>query len=124
MSLIDSILNGAIDAYTNLKTSGKIKNLFADFKEELYQICEQSIQDTNSEQIILRVKEAVKFAKAVVKKIVPEIWEDILDQNILNRIDSSQLVCELADDLNEVFFKHFLRTCWKRKSILSRSSKK
>lgn len=114
MSLIDSILDGAIDAYTDLKTSGKIKNLFADLKEELYQICEQPDQDINSEQIILRVKEAVKSAKAVVKKIVPEIWEDILDQNILNRIDSSQLVCELADDLNDDSFQTLLENLLKK----------
>lgn len=101
MRLMDSVLNGVIDVYTKLKSSGDLTSIVTEVKERLN-------QDNNSEQIILLVKEILKSARANAQKSIPQIWDEILNQNILAGIDLSQLVCELSDDLSQDSFQTLL----------------
>ncbi len=114
MSLMDSILNSVIDTYTRLKTSGDLTEFVSTFKESLNQAYKQANQNNDPGQAILSIKKALKAAQDYAKIITPEIWEEILERNILTRGDFTRLLFELADDLNEDSIQTLFETLIKK----------
>jgi UDP-2,3-diacylglucosamine pyrophosphatase LpxH len=90
MSLLDSILNEVIDTYTNFKSDGDLTDLISE------------------------IKKVFKSAQGYAEKVIPQIWDEILELNILNLGDLTELLCELADDLSENSFQTLLETLIKK----------